>query len=88
MRLPPEHPRNRPQDSTHTLLRAYGTVAEVPDALAEDGEVSIPPAYLQRFRLAEKCFLHQRVHDPSKKSLVPNAFVGPNLEPEVTQKLA
>ena len=35
-----------------------------------EGKKSIPRGYLERFRLAERCFLHQRVYCPNQEKLV------------------
>ncbi|KAJ6557954.1 PIN domain-like protein [Mycena capillaripes] len=53
-----------------TLLRKWKTVEQVLRAVAMDGKKSIPRRYIQSFRLAEKCFLHQRVYDPLQQKLV------------------
>jgi exonuclease-1 len=53
-----------------TLLRKWKTVEQVLRAVAMEGKKSIPRRYLQSFRLAEKCFLHQRVYDPLQQKLV------------------
>ncbi|KAJ7269647.1 PIN domain-like protein [Mycena rebaudengoi] len=44
-----------------TLLRKWKTVEQALRAIAMEGKKTIPRKYLQSFRLAEKCFLHQRV---------------------------
>ncbi len=38
--------------------------------VAIEGKKSVPRGYLDSFKLAEKCFLHQRVYDPSLERLV------------------
>ncbi|KAJ7665982.1 PIN domain-like protein [Mycena polygramma] len=53
-----------------TLLRKWKTVEQVLRAIAMEGKKSIPRRYIQSFRLAEKCFLHQRVYDPLQQKLV------------------
>ncbi|KAJ7196579.1 exodeoxyribonuclease 1 [Mycena pura] len=83
-----------------TLLRKWKTVEQVVRAIAMEGKKSMPRDYLRSFRLAEKCFLHQRVYDPYRQKLVhlsepdadwdedADAYVGGDLEPEVAKKLA
>ncbi|KAF7351375.1 Exodeoxyribonuclease 1 [Mycena sanguinolenta] len=82
-----------------TLLRKWKTVEQVLRAVAMEGKKSIPRKYLQNFRLAEKCFLHQRAYDPLQQKLVhlsepdadwdqeSDAYVGGDLEPTVAKML-
>ncbi|KAJ7118673.1 exodeoxyribonuclease 1 [Mycena crocata] len=82
-----------------TLLRRWKTVEQVLRAVAMEGKKSIPRKYIQSFRLAEKCFLHQRVYDPLQKKLVhlaepdadwdeeANTYVGGDLEPAIAKLL-
>ena len=53
-----------------TLLRKWKTVEQVLKVIRLEGKKSIPEGYLRRFRLAEKCFLHQRVYCPKQEKLV------------------
>ncbi|KAG7448470.1 PIN domain-like protein [Guyanagaster necrorhizus] len=53
-----------------SLLRRWKTVDQVVRMLAIEGKKSVPRGYLDSFKLAEKCFLHQRVYDPSLERLV------------------
>ncbi|KAJ7468062.1 PIN domain-like protein [Mycena latifolia] len=53
-----------------TLLRKWKTVEQVLRAIAMEGKKTVPRRYIQSFRLAEKCFLHQRVYDPLQQRLV------------------
>ncbi|KAF8921128.1 PIN domain-like protein [Mucidula mucida] len=53
-----------------TLLRKWKTVEQVVRAIALEGKKNVPRGYLDNFKLAEKCFLHQRVYDPEKQRLV------------------
>ncbi|KAJ7778085.1 exodeoxyribonuclease 1 [Mycena metata] len=83
-----------------TLLRKWKTVEQVLRAIAMEGKKSVPRKYLQSFRLAEKCFLHQRVYDPLQQKLVhlsepdgewdeaANLYVGRDLEAAVAKILA
>ncbi|KAJ7031997.1 hypothetical protein C8F04DRAFT_1108860 [Mycena alexandri] len=83
-----------------TLLRKWKTVEQVLRAIAMEGKKSVPRKYLQSFRLAEKCFLHQRVYDPLQQKLVhlsqpdgewdeaADLYVGRDLEPMVAKMLA
>ncbi|KAJ6487742.1 exodeoxyribonuclease 1 [Mycena sanguinolenta] len=82
-----------------SLLRRWKTVEQVLRAVAMEGKKSIPRKYLQKFRLAEKCFLHQRAYDPLQQKLVhlsepdadwdeeSDAYVGGDLEPAVAKML-
>jgi exonuclease-1 len=53
-----------------SLLRKWKTVEQVVRTIALEGKKSVPRGYLNQFRLAEKCFLHQRVYCPKKERLV------------------
>ncbi len=53
-----------------SLLRRWKTVDQVVRMVAIEGKKSVPRGYLDSFKLAEKCFLHQRVYDPSLERLV------------------
>ncbi|KAK0203660.1 PIN domain-like protein [Desarmillaria ectypa] len=53
-----------------SLLRRWKTVDQVVRMVAIEGKKSVPRGYLESFQLAEKCFLHQRVYDPSLERLV------------------
>ncbi|KAJ7800391.1 exodeoxyribonuclease 1 [Mycena olivaceomarginata] len=82
-----------------TLLRKWKTVEQVVRAVAMEGKKSVPRKYIQSFRLAEKCFLHQRVYSPLEQKLVhlsepdadwdeeSDAYVGGDLEPAVAKML-
>lgn len=52
------------------LLRKWKSVEQVVRVILLEGKKSVPPGYLERFRLAEKCFLHQRVYCPLEEKLV------------------
>lgn len=52
------------------LLRKWKTVDQVVRAILLEGKKSVPRKYLEHFRLAEKCFLHQRVYCPNQEKLV------------------
>ncbi|KAK7044840.1 Exodeoxyribonuclease 1 [Favolaschia claudopus] len=83
-----------------TLLRKWKTAEQVVRAIAMEGKKSIPRKYIQNFRLAEKCFMHQRVYDPDQKMLVhlsepdadwdeeSDAYVGGDMEPSVAKMLS
>ncbi|KAJ6582898.1 exodeoxyribonuclease 1 [Mycena vulgaris] len=85
--------------TAHTLLRKWKTIEQVLRAVAMEGKKSIPRKYIQSFRLAEKCFLHQRVYDPLQQKLVhlsepdedwddeADAYVGGDLDPAVAKML-
>ncbi|PFH50602.1 hypothetical protein AMATHDRAFT_144731 [Amanita thiersii Skay4041] len=53
-----------------SLLRKWKTVEQVVRSLILEGKKAVPQNYLQEFRRAEKCFLHQRVYCPLSKQLV------------------
>jgi exonuclease-1 len=52
------------------LLRKWKSVEQVVRVVLLEGKKSVPPGYLKQFRLAEKCFLHQRVYCPLEEKLV------------------
>ncbi|KAF9269671.1 PIN domain-like protein [Marasmius fiardii PR-910] len=52
------------------MLRKWKTPEQVIRAIMLEGKKSVPKGYLQQFRLAEKCFLYQRVYDPVVGRLV------------------
>ncbi|KIY48791.1 PIN domain-like protein [Fistulina hepatica ATCC 64428] len=56
--------------TANTLLRRWKTVEQVVKAIAREGKKTIPCNYRAMFRLAEQCFLHQRVYCPLKERLV------------------
>ncbi|KDR79971.1 hypothetical protein GALMADRAFT_62406 [Galerina marginata CBS 339.88] len=53
-----------------TLLKKWRTAEQVIRTLAIEGKKSVPSGYLKQFKLAEKCFLHQRVYCPKAEKLV------------------
>ena len=53
-----------------TLLRKHGSAENVIRAVQIEGKKPVPKGYMQAFKLAEKVFLHQRVYDPLKHTLV------------------
>ncbi|KAF5379053.1 hypothetical protein D9615_005997 [Tricholomella constricta] len=83
-----------------TLLRKWKTAEQVVRVLLLEGKKAVPRKYLEQFRLAEKCFRHQRVYCPMKETLVylnevdadwtaqDEAYVGCHLEPSLAKKLA
>ncbi|KIK68479.1 hypothetical protein GYMLUDRAFT_35906 [Collybiopsis luxurians FD-317 M1] len=83
------------------LLRKFKTPQAVIKQIALEGKKRVPKGYLEHFKLAEKCFLHQRVYDSSLEKLVyltdvnledwdelSEAYVGRDLEPALAKKLA
>ncbi|KAJ7100016.1 PIN domain-like protein [Mycena belliarum] len=52
------------------LLRRWKGVEQVLRAIAMEGKKTVPRGYMRSFRLAEQCFLHQRVYDPRAQRLV------------------
>jgi exonuclease 1 len=53
-----------------SLLRKWKTVEQVLRVITLEGKKSIPSRYLEQFKQAEKCFLHQRVYCPIQEKLV------------------
>ena len=53
-----------------SLLRRWKTVEQVVRAVTLEGKKSVPPGYLDNFKMAEMCFLHQRVYCPELERLV------------------
>ncbi|KAJ4490138.1 exodeoxyribonuclease 1 [Lentinula aciculospora] len=83
------------------MLRKWKTPQAVVKQIALDGKKRVPKGYLDQFRLAEKCFLHQRVYDPSAEKLVyltdvdlqswddsAEAYIGSNLDATLAKKVA
>jgi exonuclease-1 len=52
------------------LLRKWKTVERVLRVITLEGKKSVPRGYLEQFRQAEKCFLHQRVYCPKQEKLL------------------
>lgn len=52
------------------LLKKWKTADQVVRALALEGKKSVPPDYLKKFNLADKCFQHQKVYCPLEQKLV------------------
>lgn len=59
-----------------TLLRKWKTVEQVLKAVMLEGKKTVPRNYLKQFKLAEKCFLHQRVFCPLEEKLVHLSEIG------------
>ncbi|KAJ8082842.1 hypothetical protein PM082_008699 [Marasmius tenuissimus] len=53
-----------------TLLRKWKTPEQVIRSLMFEGKKTVPKGYVWQFRMAEKCFLYQRVYDPRLERLV------------------
>lgn len=53
-----------------SLLRKWKTVEQVIRAVTLEGKKAVPQDYAQKFKLAEKCFQHQRVYCPLEERLV------------------
>lgn len=67
-----------------SLLRTWKTPEQVVRSLLLNGKKPVPKGYLENFRLAEKCFLHQRVYDPRIERLVHLTSIDDNeLDPMV-----
>lgn len=52
------------------MLRKWKTSEAVVRQVALEGKKRVPKGYLDQFKLAEKCFLHQRVYDSVTERLV------------------
>ncbi|KAL0575211.1 hypothetical protein V5O48_006750 [Marasmius crinis-equi] len=84
------------------MLRRWKTPEQVVRSIMLEGKKSVPKGYLQQFRLAEKCFLYQRVYHPKLEQLVhlneiPNeeewdeiadSYVGRDLDPTLAKAVA
>ncbi|KAJ3868928.1 exodeoxyribonuclease 1 [Lentinula novae-zelandiae] len=83
------------------MLRRWKTPQAVVRQIALEGKKRVPKGYLDQFRLAEKCFLHQRVYDPSAEKMVylsdvdlqswddlAEAYIGGDLDATLAKKLA
>ncbi|KAF9500687.1 PIN domain-like protein [Pleurotus eryngii] len=65
-----------------SLLKKHKTAEKVVQVLRLEGKKTVPTGYMKRFRLAEKCFLHQRVYDPLQGKLVHLTDVGDDWDAE------
>ncbi|KAG5646334.1 hypothetical protein DXG03_003657 [Asterophora parasitica] len=82
------------------LLRKWKTAEQVVRVILLEGKKAVPRKYLEQFKLADKCFQHQRVYCPTKEALVylnevdedwtaeEEAYIGGDLVPALAQKLA
>ncbi|KAL0959617.1 hypothetical protein HGRIS_011320 [Hohenbuehelia grisea] len=82
------------------LLKKWRTADNVIRAVRLEGKKCVPKDYTKHFRLAERCFLHQRVYDPRTEQIVhlsdvgddwdadSDAYVGDNIDPSLAQKIA
>ena len=57
-------------------VRKHKTAEQCVKAIAREGKKRIPMGYVSQFKLAEQCFLHQRVYDPAREELVHLTDVG------------
>ncbi|KAF9010214.1 PIN domain-like protein [Cyathus striatus] len=83
-----------------SLLRKWKTVEQAIRAILLDGKLKVPTGYLEKFRLAEKCYMHQRVYSPLEERLVhltevdvgwdqeSDAYVGGDLDPMLARAIA
>ncbi|KAG7095376.1 hypothetical protein E1B28_006133 [Marasmius oreades] len=85
-----------------TMLRKWKTPEQVIRSILLEGKKIVPKGYIQQFRLAEKCFLYQRVYDPETARLVHlndvpsegewdevvDSFVGRDLEASLAKAIA
>jgi len=84
----------------HAIMKKYRSVDKVISALRIDPNFIVPEDYEEQFRKAELTFLHQRVFDPDKQSIVPLTsfpahfdeesfdFLGPELPCQVARDIA
>ncbi|TRM62242.1 PIN domain-like protein [Schizophyllum amplum] len=63
-------------------VRRWKTIEQCVKAIAREGKKRIPMGYISAFRLAERCFLHQRVYDPAREQLVHLTDVGDDWDDE------
>ncbi|TFL04721.1 PIN domain-like protein [Pterulicium gracile] len=61
-----------------SLLKKHKSAEGVVRAIRLDGKKTVPKDYLHHYRLAEACFLHQRVFDPKTQQIV---YLTPITEP-------
>ncbi|KAJ8462326.1 hypothetical protein ONZ45_g17974 [Pleurotus djamor] len=83
-----------------SLLKKHRTAEKVVQVVKMEGKKSVPTGYMKKFRLAEKCFLHQRAYDPVSCRLVhlhdvgedwdeeADAYVGEDIEPSLAKQIA
>ncbi|ESK88357.1 exodeoxyribonuclease 1 [Moniliophthora roreri MCA 2997] len=88
--------------TAYTMLRRWKTPEQVVRAIGFEGKKSVPKGYMKNFRLADKCFLHQRVYHPGLERLVHlndlpddedwddvvDAFVGSDIDPSLAKAIA
>ncbi|KAE9407894.1 PIN domain-like protein [Gymnopus androsaceus JB14] len=56
--------------TANAMLRKWKTPQAVVRQVGLEGKKRVPKGYLDQYKLAEKCFLHQRVYDLSTERLV------------------
>ncbi|KAI9894183.1 MAG: Rad2 nuclease [Vezdaea aestivalis] len=54
----------------HRLVRKHKTIESIVRNLQFDGQITVPPGYLEAFRKADQTFLHQRVFCPESQRVV------------------
>lgn len=64
------------------LLKKWKTPEQVIKVIAMEGKKAVPMGYLKQFKLADKCFQHQRVYCPLAERLVHLIDVGPDWNEE------
>ncbi|KAL1695188.1 exodeoxyribonuclease 1 [Schizophyllum commune] len=81
-------------------VRKHKTAEQCVKAIAREGKKRIPMGYVSQFKLAEQCFLHQRVYDPAREELVhladvgddwteeADSYVGPHIPPDIAKGIA
>ncbi|KAF9557610.1 PIN domain-like protein [Agrocybe pediades] len=65
-----------------SLLKKWKTAEQVIKVIAMEGKKAVPRGYLKHYRLAEKCFQHQRVYCPKLERLVHLTEIGPDWDDE------
>ncbi|KAF4586686.1 Rad2 nuclease [Pleurotus pulmonarius] len=83
-----------------SMLKKHKTAEKAVQVMRLEGKKTVPTGYMKQFRLAEKCFLHQRVYDPLQGKLVhltdvgddwdveADEYVGEDMEPSLAQRIA
>ncbi|KAJ7599055.1 PIN domain-like protein, partial [Mycena floridula] len=87
--------------TANALLRKWRTPEQVVRVVALEGKKSVPRNYMHKFKLAERCFRHQRVYDPLDGRLIhlaeadesewdeeSKAYIGRDIEPAIAKRIA
>jgi exonuclease-1 len=83
-----------------SALKKYKSVENVVRSIKLEGKKTVPHDYLAKYKMAEMCFLHQRIYDPRTEQLIhltplqqaldkeTDAYVGRELSNEVAMGIA